>query len=72
VATTDNKPKFEHYWMCADCAEDFGGKLIDSDGITTTMGKCKYCKMVNGPLIPWVDFDWNNAELDKIAKLTRD
>ena len=64
--------KFEHYYICSECAAENGGTWPDGHCCTVTEGKCKYCGE-EGTIIPWVDFDWpKDKEIDAIAKRRRD
>lgn len=65
--------KFEHYYMCIDCAKDKGGVFPEGHVCTVTKGECPYCKAQDVVLIPWVDFNWPmDYDKDKIAKGNRD
>jgi hypothetical protein len=58
--------KFNHYFICATCAQEKGGVLKNADGITVSLDTCKYCdgknQLPNEGVIPRVDFTWNNKD----------
>lgn len=67
------KPKFEHYYMCSECATSKGGVFPEGHVCTVMSGTCEYCNKVDVTLIPWVDFNWPlNTSLNAAANSNRD
>lgn len=63
----------KYYWACGKCMEEAGGIWPEGHCATATQDTCKICGAKDKLLSPWVDYNWpNNAQLNKIAKVSRD
>lgn len=70
-----NSTKFPHYWICSACATERGGVWPEPLVATLTQTTCKYCngeKQLENFIAPWVDWDWGDQKLSRIARLSRD
>lgn len=64
------------YWICDTCAKERGGKWPKGHVATVSLMKCGYCDGKNHgsqeAIAPWVDYNWPDKKLTKVAKANRD
>lgn len=58
--------KFEHYWICDECATSKGGVWPEGHVCTVQTGTCEYCDAKEVTLIPYVDYDWANLRTEHL------
>lgn len=66
--------KFDHYWICVECANKMGGVFPEGHICTVVIdAKCEYCGLNKTIVIPWVDYNWpEDLDTNRIAKISRD
>ena len=58
--------KFEHYWMCFECATEMGGTFPEGHCCTVCLDTCPYCGKENVTVVPYVDFDWTDLDTEHL------